>query len=121
VSSVDVRDIAEAAAIVLTTEGHAGKTYDLVGPTAVTGPGAAALWSAALGKDVKYGGHDLDAFEARLREHAPSWIAFDMRMMFEGYLERGFVATPAEVATLTRLLGHAPRSYAAFVEEAVGR
>ena len=27
---VDVRDIAEAAAISLTEEGHAGKTYDLV-------------------------------------------------------------------------------------------
>ncbi len=30
ISAVDVRDIAEVAAITLTEEGHGGKTYDLV-------------------------------------------------------------------------------------------
>ena len=32
ISAVDIRDIAEAAAIALTTEGHEGKTYNLNGP-----------------------------------------------------------------------------------------
>jgi len=32
ISAVDVRDIAEAAAIALTGHGHLGKTYNLVGP-----------------------------------------------------------------------------------------
>src|SRR5207245_11667992 len=35
-SRVDVRDIAEAAAIALTEPGHDGKTYNLVVPEAVT-------------------------------------------------------------------------------------
>ena len=34
VSAVDIRDIAEATAIVLTSDGHAGKTYNLNGPGA---------------------------------------------------------------------------------------
>ena len=32
VSAVDIRDIAEATAIVLTSDGHTGKTYNLNGP-----------------------------------------------------------------------------------------
>jgi uncharacterized protein YbjT (DUF2867 family) len=64
ISMVDVRDIAEAAAISLTEEGHEGQTYDLVGPTVVSGPINAALWSKLLDKPVQYGGHDMDRWEA---------------------------------------------------------
>jgi uncharacterized protein YbjT (DUF2867 family) len=117
VSAVDVRDIAEAAAITLTTEGHAGKTYNLNGPDIISGPGAAAIWSKALGKEIKYTGHDMDAFEKQLRERAPAWSAFDIRMMFQGYLERGFAAEEGDLDILTRLLGHAPRKYADFAQE----
>src|SRR5262249_5319077 len=49
IAAVDVRDIADAAAVSLTTGGHAGKTYNLVGPAPLSGPGAAAAWAAALG------------------------------------------------------------------------
>jgi uncharacterized protein YbjT (DUF2867 family) len=37
VSAVDIRDIAEAAAIALTSDGHFGKTYNLNGPEALSG------------------------------------------------------------------------------------
>ena len=47
---------------------------------------------ALLGKEVRYIGEDMDAFEEQMRTHAPSWSAFDIRMMFQGYLERGFVS-----------------------------
>jgi hypothetical protein len=53
-----------------------------------------------------------------MRKRAPSWSAFDIRMMFEGYLERGFVAETGDVETLTQLLGHAPRAYEDFAKEA---
>jgi hypothetical protein len=43
-----------------------------------------------------------------MRNSAPSWSAFDIRMMFQGYLERGFVAETGDVEKLTKLLG--PRS-----------
>jgi uncharacterized protein YbjT (DUF2867 family) len=38
VSAVDIRDIAEATAIVLTSDGHTGKTYNLNGPGVLSGP-----------------------------------------------------------------------------------
>jgi uncharacterized protein YbjT (DUF2867 family) len=118
ISAVDVRDIAEAAAIALTTTGHEGKTYNLNGPDIVSGLGAAAIWSEVLGKQIKYAGHDMDAFEKQMREKAPAWSAFDIRMMFQGYIERGFVAGEGDIETLTKLLGHTPRRYIDFAREA---
>jgi uncharacterized protein YbjT (DUF2867 family) len=117
VSTVDVRDIAEATAIALTTAGHEGKTYNLNGPDIVSGLGAAAIWSEVLGKQIKYAGHDMDAFEKQMREKSPAWSAFDIRMMFQGYIERGFVAGDDDVEMLTGLLGHAPRRYIDFARE----
>jgi hypothetical protein len=74
-------------------------------------PGAAAIWSEVLSKKIKYAGHDMDAFEKQMRDKSPAWSAFDIRMMFQGYIERGFVAGDDDIETLTTLLGHAPRRY----------
>jgi len=117
ISAVDVRDIAEATAIALTSDSHHGKTYNLNGPTVLSGSKVAAIWSSALGKEVRYVGEGMDAFEEQMRAHAPSWSAFDIRMMFQGYLERGFVAEDGDIATLTGLIGHAPRAYEDFARE----
>ena len=117
ISVVDIRDIAEGTAIVLTSEEHNGKTHNLNGPKAISGPKAASIWSQLLGKDIRYAGHDMDAFEEQMRKQTPSWSAFDIRMMFQGYLERGFVAEPEDVEKLTKLLGHAPSSYEDFAAE----
>ena len=118
ISAVDIRDIAEAAAVALTTQGHVGKSYNLNGPAVLSGPKAASIWSQVLGKEIRYPGVALDEFEVQMRQKAPSWMAFDMRMMFQGYLERGFVAGDGDIDTLTKLLGHAPRRYEDFAKEA---
>jgi uncharacterized protein YbjT (DUF2867 family) len=117
ISAVDIRDIAEAAAIALTSDGHFGKTYNLNGPEVLSGPKLASIWSGLLGKEIRYAGDDMDAFEAQMRKTAPSWSAFDLRMMFEGYLERGFLAEDGDLELLTELLGHAPRRYEDFARE----
>jgi uncharacterized protein YbjT (DUF2867 family) len=117
ISAVDTRDIAEAAAIALMSEDHYGKTYNLNGPEVLSGPKLASIWSGLLGKEVRYAGDDMDAFEDQMRRRAPSWSSFDIRMMFQGYLERGFVAEIGDVKTLTELLGHAPRRYEDFAKE----
>lgn len=117
IGAVDVRDIAEAAAISLTEDGHDGQTYDLVASTMISGPGNAALWSRLLGKEIKYTGHDFDQWEQGMRARMPTWSAFDLRMMFQGYFDRGFASTETEATRLTKLLGHAPRSYEDFAAE----
>jgi len=118
IAAVDVRDIAEAAAISLTTDGHAGKTYNLVTHSALSGPGAAAVWTKALGKPVNYPGVPVEAFEQQLRQFMPPWYALDLRLMFQRYQERGFVPATADADALAKLLGHAPRRYEDFVQEA---
>lgn len=116
---VDVRDLAEAAAISLTEEGHNGKTYDLVSSEMLRGPDAAATWSKLLRKEIGYAGHaDFDGFEAKLREKgSPSWLAYDLRVMYQGFVERGFSNTEDQTARFAALLGHQPRTYSSFAEE----
>lgn len=117
INAVDVRDIAEAAAISLTSNGHEGKTYNLNGPEPLSGPKAAAIWSKLLGRPIQYGGNDMDVYEEQMRQRVPAWAAFDFRLMFQGYLERGFVAEKGDLETLTALSGHAPRRYEDFARE----
>lgn len=117
IATADVRDIAEVAAISLTEGGHEHQTYDIVGPTLISGPGNAALWGKLLGKEIKYTGHNFDQWEQSMRSTMPSWSAYDLRMMFQGYFDRGFASTETEVARLTKLLGRVPRSYEEFAAE----
>jgi uncharacterized protein YbjT (DUF2867 family) len=117
ICAVDTRDIAEAAAISLTQEGHDGQTYDVVGPSVISGPGNAATWSKLLGREIKYTGHNFDQWEQQVRANVPGWSAFDLRMMFQGYFDRGFASTETEVARITKLLARAPRSYEDFASE----
>jgi uncharacterized protein YbjT (DUF2867 family) len=116
-SRVDVRDIGEASVLALTTDGHSGKTYNLVGPDVVTGESTAAEWSRALGKPVKYAGDDLEAWEAQQRAWLPPSMLFDFKHMYAHFQKRGLKATAADVALQTNLLGHAPRSFAAYAKE----
>jgi uncharacterized protein YbjT (DUF2867 family) len=116
-SRVDVRDIAEAAAIAFTEPGHEGQTYDLVGPDLHTGETTAQMWSRVLGKDVRYGGDDLDAWEKQFLQYMPEFMVFDFRQMYDFFQKQGFRGTPETITRQTRLLGHAPRSFEAFAEE----
>jgi uncharacterized protein YbjT (DUF2867 family) len=116
-SRVDVRDIAEAAAIALTTPGHEGQTYNVVGPQAHTGKSTAEVWSRALGKTIAYGGNDLDAWEQESLQFLPGWMAFDFRLMYAFFQDKGLKATRADVERQTKLLGHAPRNFEDFAAE----
>ena len=117
IAAADIRDIAEAAAISLTQGGHEGQTYDIVGSELISGPGVAKLWSGLLGKEIRYAGHNFDQWEQQMRQRGPAWSAYDLRMMFQAYFDRGFASTETEVARLSKLLGHAPRTYQQFASD----
>jgi uncharacterized protein YbjT (DUF2867 family) len=117
ISRVDVRDIAEAAAIALTAAGHEGQTYNLVGPQPWTGTATADSWGRALGKKIAYAGDDLDAWEAQSLRYLPPWMVFDFRLMYAFFQKSGLKATGADVDRLTKLLGHAPRGFEDFAAE----
>lgn len=116
-SRVDVRDIAEAAAIALTAGGHAGETYNLVGPDALTGKGTAEVWSRELGRPVAYAGNDLDMWEKQSLQYLPAWMVFDFRQMYSFFQENGFGGKPEDVARQTKLLNHPPRRFEDFARE----
>jgi uncharacterized protein YbjT (DUF2867 family) len=122
VSMVDVRDIADAAVLELLRRDRADTalprvTCELCGPDALTGASLAALWAETLGRDVRYAGNDLDAFENNVKARAPAWLAYDMRAMMRRYQHDGAVATPADLDRLTTLLGRPPRRYRDFAVE----
>ena len=70
-----------------------------------------------LGREVRYAGGDLDAFEKAVKANAPAWLAYDLRAMMRRYQADGAVATPDDIARLTTLLGRPPRSYRDFARE----
>ena len=53
-SLVDVRDIAAVASAVLTEPGHAGKTYTITGPAALSFTEVARTLSSSIGREVTY-------------------------------------------------------------------
>ena len=126
ISMVDVRDIGEAAARELLRRERATsplprETYALVGPDVLSGADVARTWSEALGRPIRYAGNDTMALEQRMKSMMPAWHALDLRLMLDRYQSDGAAATEHEVARLTQLLGHAPRSYRNFAKEAAGQ
>jgi uncharacterized protein YbjT (DUF2867 family) len=122
VSMVDTRDIAEIAVTSLLRREKAPtplprEVIELVGPDAITGKEAAAIWSETLGKPVNYGGNDLVDFEKNMAGRAPSWSAYDIRLMLARFQSDGMRSKPGTIDIMTGILGHAPRSYRAFAKE----
>lgn len=70
---IDPRDVAEAAVRALVDGGHAGRTYTLTGPEAISVPGQAAVLASVLGRPVAT--RDLSPEETR--EHLLTVWGFD--------------------------------------------
>lgn len=114
---VDTRDIADAAVKVLASDGHSGRTYNIVGPERLVSEAAARIWSDALGREIRAG--SLAEWEALTRPFMPAWIHYDLTLMYADFAERGMCGTPQDLADVTALLGRPPRPYRAFVAEQV--
>lgn len=120
---IDVRDIAEIAALELLRREQSATPLpldriNLVGPDTLTGADIAAIWSEALARPIHHAGGDTSAFEQNLRQFMPPWMAFDMRMMGERFLTDGMLPEGGDVERLTTQLGRPLRSYRNFVLEA---
>lgn len=119
IAMVDVRDIAEVAAIELLRRDNAPdklpvETINLVGPDNLTGEEIAAIWSETLGHTVTYGGDDPSGFEQNMASFMPKWTAYEMRLMAERYVSHGMIAKTGDVERLTQMLGRPLHSYREF-------
>jgi len=115
VAMVDARDVAAAAAAVLTNPASGGRVYTLTGPQAVTFDEVAELVSSIGAADcVHRQVAPQQVRDAMLRSGAERWFASDMArlhtMLAEGYEE----AVTSDVSWLT---GRRGRRLSAFLED----
>ncbi|AIY16986.1 NmrA family NAD(P)-binding protein [Pimelobacter simplex] len=107
-------DVAASALAVLLAPGeHAGATYDLTGPEALTFTEIAAIIAAHTGRPVTF--HDEtvdDAYASRRRWEAPPW-------QYDAWVSTYTAVAAGELASVTdhvaRLTGRAPTGLAAYL------
>lgn len=103
VSGAARRDYAEAAAVVVTSENHAGKVYELAGSPSLTYQGIADAVAAAIGQDVTYVDQSVEDYQATLEGFG---MPTDVAAMFAGMdplIEKG--ALYSERTDLQDLIG----------------
>jgi uncharacterized protein YbjT (DUF2867 family) len=115
ISMVDIRDVAEVAALTLIDPGHDGCSYLLTGPAAPSYRQIAQLVGGLTGRDVTY--HDLS------EEEFAAWTAEQGRLPWEvehaAAIYRLYRAGVGELVTddVERITGHPPRGIEEFLTE----
>lgn len=108
-SLVDLNDVAEVARRVITEEGHAGATYELVGTLPMSQIEVAGILSAVLGRRVNAETTPLDVWKRGAQEAGLGSYAIDTLMkMFDYYDQHDFVGSPQ---ILSRLLERPPTDF----------
>ncbi len=94
-SLVDLKDVAEAAAWVLTQPGHAGGTYELAGTPALTQTEVAEVMSQSLGFVVRAEAIPIEQWGAQARASGLSDFAVEtLKAMFQYYARYGLAGNP---------------------------
>jgi uncharacterized protein YbjT (DUF2867 family) len=112
VSWIDGEDLGEAAAVALTQEGHANKTYTLTGSEALDLAEITAILSEVTGRSIRY----VDVPESVARDGmrksgAPEWM-IDAMLELHAIDKAGYAALITE--DLKRLIGRAPKTFKEF-------
>jgi uncharacterized protein YbjT (DUF2867 family) len=112
-SVVDLADLAEATALVLTQPGHEGATYQLAGPQALSQDDMAQTLSRLLGRPIAAVAKQLDEFRREATAAGlPAERIETMFLMNAHYSAHGLVGNPN---VLRWLLCREPASFADFV------
>ena len=111
---VDLEDVAEVAAKVLTEPGHAGATYELCGPEVLTQKDVANLMGQQLGQTVQAQAVPWQAWRQQAEaDGLGTYQVETLLRMFEYYERHGFWGNPKVLACL---LGRQPTSFVDFLE-----
>ena len=115
IAMIDPRDVGAAAAAVVTTAGHDGRTYELTGPEAITYAQLAAELSAAIGREIRFiDVPDEDAKDQMIRAGLPEFTAGQIVRLF-AMLCAG--AAEQVTTTVESLTGRPPRDFASFASD----
>ncbi len=115
ISFIDARDVARAAAAVLTGDGYDGRVYSLTGPQALTFERAAQTFAAVLDQPCAF--VELSDEEARARMLArgvPEFYADALIEVSRAYRDGGAESVTDDVEQLT---GRRPTSLSTFVRD----
>ncbi|HPS42151.1 MAG TPA: NmrA family NAD(P)-binding protein [Anaerolineaceae bacterium] len=117
ISIVDLEDISEVAANVLTQQNHKNAIYELAGPQPLSQDEVAETYVTALQKPVKAVTLNRDAWAAKAAEAGTSAFQIDVLVkMFEYYEKYGLIGNPW---VLTTLLDRPPVNFATFVSRQI--
>jgi NAD(P)H dehydrogenase (quinone) len=108
-------ELAEAAAHVLTTEGHENKTYVLAGPEATSFQDIAQDLSESLGKGIRYQSPAVEEFQAMLQQAGVPEVYIGLFTMWASAVAQGMLEV--EDATLATFLGRPPTTTAQFIRQ----
>jgi NAD(P)H dehydrogenase (quinone) len=116
ISLVDLRDVAETAALVLAEESHVGATYELVGTPALSQSKVAETLGVAVGRPVRAVAETVEAWENRARAAGMGKYQRETLVaMFRIYAADGLVGN---ANVLTSLLRRRPTTLAEFAADA---
>src|SRR5215472_14627222 len=112
IASIDIGDVAEVAAAILTSGGHEGKVYPLTGPEALSMAEVAERLSAVLGKRIRYVNvAPEEARQANLSRGMPPYLA---DALFELFAERRKGKESQVSPVIPEVFGWQPTSFEAF-------
>jgi uncharacterized protein YbjT (DUF2867 family) len=115
VSQVDVRDIAAVAAVVLTSNGHEGQTYEITGAEALSFEEVADQLSSALGRVIRYVRVSFEESRQHMIESGmEEWLASAVTQTYRFMKDGGAMHVSDVVARLT---GSEPIAFSEFVRD----
>ncbi len=116
ISLVDLNDVAEVAARVLTEPGHTGATYELVGTPPLSQLEVAKVLSEALGRPVRVEAEPPEVWDARMRAGGMGASERETLLKMFRYYERHGLVGNSNV--LRWLLVRPPTTLEAFARAA---
>ncbi|MBB2148583.1 SDR family oxidoreductase [Pedobacter gandavensis] len=108
-------ELAEAAAQVLTTEGHENQIYSLTNSTSVSFTEIAKAIAGQLGKEVKYQSLEVDLFESKMKQLEVPDLYIGMFTMWAMAHAEGTMDVSND--TLARFLGRKPTTMTQFIAQ----
>jgi len=116
-SMVDLEDVAQAAAIVLTEPGHLSATYELAGPDALTQTQVAEILCKQLRRPVHAEQITIEAWTRQAQASGMGAYQIETLVkMFRYYDRYGFSGSPR---VLNYLIGRAPTKFETFIERTI--
>ncbi len=113
ISMVDLEDVAEVAALVLTQNGHDNAIYELAGPQAMSQDDIAVSLSGMLQREVVAQATDRGEWDAKMKQIGMADYARSTLLSMFRYYERYNFIGNANV--LAFLLERSPRSFAGYL------